>query len=824
MDEAFLDLDLEQNTYAIENAQEGTSWPTTRVNTWVLVKIAAYTLCVLSFFDAVINLWTIVSWACHGDWAAFTVSVIFMSLVSCVTGLIGAVGDHQSSSSADRASDRGILDSDGGKVGAVLAFFKLGAFRIAYRTLWYLDRAEILAAAGTWHDEDLCEHMLPLFMYVTVQALVESWPILLIKCYVLGYNRGSTGPGGSVADDPLLAISVGATVALLAAIPTFVDKISCDFRQVYVRGTRATALGVRFLGFTRCFLLFLLRYTEAISWYLSLVVFAWAFKGWFWMLWAADLIALSCIFCITADVREEDWEVAVVIKVLFQVFYTAPHHSEDSDVVVFFRQRGETRFFQQPTLFPVTVHFIWRLIQQGVILLCVFTAGRHNWLDDDEWEGLQPWLLATAVTTAIMWIMLWIMLWIMPTSEVIIAGIEERKYLLQSRRPEGVSEELYNAVLHQRVESYAELVNGEPYSIRSWLLYEHAARNQQPGTDRLSMNLSREAIVHDVLEQVASATRAQLRRGPKVVFSERGEIGDDQGGLTREMFAAFSREILNENRLFQSSESNRAYPAYFVDESQNQHYYAVGRLCAMALWTRQLLDINFAPFFLKRVIDSNAIYSLDENLTDLAEEDVILHRSMSSLLALENPAGTEDLGLTFEMTVEYRDQPPQVMPLVDGGSQILITPANARTYVTKYLEHRMSTLILPQAKAFRDGLVDVLGEPVLLTNFTAEELQRMLGGTDAITSEHLERWKKSSVLADGTSSNATVVTFFWQSLERMTESERGNVLSFATGCPRLPLGTRGAKFVINLHPHEVGETLYWFHLVISVLANWTFFK
>lgn len=104
-------------------------------------------------------------------------------------------------------------------------------------------------------------------------------------------------------------------------------------------------------------MLFLLRYSEAISWYLSLVVFAWAFKGWFFMIWGLDLLALSCVFCATADVREDDWEVrrpahpnkactptgpprlrlpigcraeempapaqvAVVIKVLFQVFYT----------------------------------------------------------------------------------------------------------------------------------------------------------------------------------------------------------------------------------------------------------------------------------------------------------------------------------------------------------------------------------------------------------------------------------------------------------------------------------------------------------------------
>ena len=70
-----------------------------------------------------------------------------------------------------------IAARDGTKHGAAMAFFKLGAFRIAWRTMWYLDRAEIMAAAGTWTDEDLCEHLLPLFMFVASQAMVESWPI-----------------------------------------------------------------------------------------------------------------------------------------------------------------------------------------------------------------------------------------------------------------------------------------------------------------------------------------------------------------------------------------------------------------------------------------------------------------------------------------------------------------------------------------------------------------------------------------------------------------------------------------------------------------------
>ena len=467
-------------------------WPLHPVNTWLLVKGVAYFVCALSFLDAAGNVCTLVGWAYYGNWAAFVVSLCFMATTSCITTVAAAVSDHGTYGAADRAQDRGLMDSDGTKHGAAMAFFKLGAFRIAWRTMWYLDRAEIMAAAGTWTDEDLCEHLLPLFMFVASQAMVESWPILLIKCYVLGRNHGTTGGEGDLWDHPVLAVSTAVSIALLAVIPMFVDKISCDFRQVYVRGDRATALGKRFLGIGRCGVLFVFRCAEAFSWYASLVLFAWVFQGWFWMIWAADLIALSCIYCTTADIGEEDWEVALAIKIFFQVFYTAPQHSESSDVVVFFRPLAPSRFSgAEPTYFPAALHFLWRLVTQGIIVLCIYTAGRDDWLSEEQWEDLQPWVAGTASVTAFMWLLLPVMCWCMPSSENIIAGIVERKYLLHSQRPEGVPEELYQAVVEQETRLYAEHAAGQPFAIRAWVIREHAMRANPYGVDRFPVRTAR---------------------------------------------------------------------------------------------------------------------------------------------------------------------------------------------------------------------------------------------------------------------------------------------------------------------------------------------
>jgi len=65
--------------------------------------------------------------------------------------------------------------------------------------------------------------------------------------------------------------------------------------------------------------------------------------------------------------------------------------------------------------------------------------------------------------------------------------------------------------------------------------------------------------------------------------------------------------------------------------------------------------------------------------------------------------------------------------LIEGGSDLPVTHANTRDFVEKYLHHKMSVSIMPQARAFRRGLLDVLGDEALLTIFSASELSQLLG-------------------------------------------------------------------------------------------------
>ena len=84
--------------------------------------------------------------------------------------------------------------------------------------------------------------------------------------------------------------------------------------------------------------------------------------------------------------------------------------------------------------------------------------------------------------------------------------------------------------------------------------------------------------------------------------------------------------------------------------------------------------------------------------------------------------------MRLQFAAEYGDGgAPGVFPLIEGGADVAVTPQNVELFVEMYLEYKMSRLIMPQAEAFREGLVDVLGETALLEIFDAPELQCLLG-------------------------------------------------------------------------------------------------
>jgi hypothetical protein len=741
-------VDVEQGSQEEEDQEDwvikrpdGTRWTTQPTNTWSLYKLFVTIICFLSAFEGIGSLVCLWVFSDIGAWWSFGITLTFLFISSCLTAIGGTVLNEPNVQQQCQCAP------------FLLAFFKMGAFRIAWRTVWFPDQR------AAPQEDDLSEHLLPLSIFFMLVCIIESAPLLLIKTYVLGLLLGESPAAiGDLEEDTvqsawLISASVMVSVAFQASIPLLCDKVGTDFRMVYVRAGRTTPFHRQLFRLQQCATLFMLRFFEAMSFLAALAGVAMTSGGWFFLVFFVDFAMCTVFACAFADPGEEDWELAATFRVLFTLFYTNPLH--DGDAIMVFRARAPSIVAVDPTLFPSILHYGWRSAMQfGVVIFIYF------WRDDPE-DSAETVLLAMCSTialgTAATLATLFLAVRTMPQQEDVAES------LLLRRRPDNIPDELYEAVVEGDVEMYSPLAGEQSLEVRAWVFREHWYRNRPKGSGRLEMNVNREDFVGSVLDGVSNATPQQLQRGSRVVFED-GEKGIDAGGLTREMYAQFAIQTLElpkERRIFRETSTHHLVPEPLAPEVYGsleceRQFRGYGRVCGMALAMGELANFTFAPFFLRQVLLPDATPSVEELLGDLRDEDPMLVKNMESLLATataeqagepaSDDAGTvEDLCLTFERRMstsqEVLGEERTVTLMSDGsdGSQTDVTHENARSFVERYMEHKMRLSIVEQTQAFRAGMLDVLQEAGLLALFTAEELAELLGGTAGIDDAAVER-------------------------------------------------------------------------------------
>ena len=259
--EDFLQYVADEEDWVIKRP-DGMRWSTAPANTWALYKLFITIVCCLSVmegFGSLGCLW--VFWDTE-SWWAFGIALTFLLVSSCLTAIGGTVlNDPQSQNPTWQCGP------------CLLAFFKMGAFRIAWSTVWFPDQRSIQ------QEDDLSEHLLPLSLFFLLVTVIESTPLLLIKTYVLGLLLGEVPASAeqdavtaehSVHAGAWLMLSLAVSVAFQASVPLLYDKVGTDFRNVFVRGGRTTPFGRQLFGAPHCATLWALRFFEGMAWLLTL--------------------------------------------------------------------------------------------------------------------------------------------------------------------------------------------------------------------------------------------------------------------------------------------------------------------------------------------------------------------------------------------------------------------------------------------------------------------------------------------------------------------------------------------------------------------------
>ena len=174
-----------------------------------------------------------------------------------------------------------------------------------------------------------------------------------------------------------------------------------------------------------------------------------------------------------------------------------------------------------------------------------------------------------------------------------------------------------------------------------------------------------------------------------------------------------------------------------------------------ALYEQMMVELPFAPFFLRKLTTSGRGWVDAHHLSSLDRE--LYHH----LLWLKQYDGSiEELELDFTTTINQLGQSQvcriaapggdgdpaslQVVPLKPGGEVIPVTRANRIEYIHRLAHHQLNTQLNAQFQAFRQGLQSVI--PVQwLTLFNQHELQVLISGAEvAIDVEDLRSNTKYS--------------------------------------------------------------------------------
>jgi ubiquitin-protein ligase E3 C len=245
-----------------------------------------------------------------------------------------------------------------------------------------------------------------------------------------------------------------------------------------------------------------------------------------------------------------------------------------------------------------------------------------------------------------------------------------------------------------------------------------------------------------------------------------------------------------------------------------QRYEFLGRIIGKCLYEGILVDVNFAPFFLRKWALTGGTGSARNEtsyrptLNELRDLDEGLYQGLHQLKTYAGDV--EDFSLNFTVTdtivVDHNTDPKKTKivtkELKPGGADEPVTNQNRLIYIDRIARHRLQNQPYQQTMAFLRGLATMI-QPSWLSMFNHSELQTLVGGTSSsIDIDDLRRNTYTTgvyeVGNDGL--EHPTIQLFWKVLRDMSDGERRAVLKFVTSTPRAPLlgfGTLNPRFTIR---------------------------
>lgn len=213
----------------------------------------------------------------------------------------------------------------------------------------------------------------------------------------------------------------------------------------------------------------------------------------------------------------------------------------------------------------------------------------------------------------------------------------------------------------------------------------------------VQLNIRRDQIFMDSFKNLYYKSPNEIKYG-KLNIRFHGEEGVDAGGVTREWFAALSRQMFNPDyALFNPVASDRTTfhpnPMSDINPEHLTFFKFVGRIIGKALYEGRVLDCHFSRAVYRRILGKPV------SLKDMETLDLDYYRSLCWIL--ENDI-TDVTFETFSVEVD-RFGETEVIDLIENGRNIAVTEENKQEYVRLVVEHRLIKSVEEQLEHFLKG-------------------------------------------------------------------------------------------------------------------------
>ena len=294
----------------------------------------------------------------------------------------------------------------------------------------------------------------------------------------------------------------------------------------------------------------------------------------------------------------------------------------------------------------------------------------------------------------------------------------------------------------------------------------------------LTIKIRRKNLIEDALNEL-SRTDIKLQNPIKVKFI--GEQGVDEGGVRKEFFLLFIRQIFDPNYgMFNYNTKTRLYWFNHYTFEPKIKYELIGIIFGLAIYNNIILDVKFPLTVYKKLL------GIKPNLEDMKEYDPELYKNLKFLKETNDSNLKDNLDINFT-AIDDKFGEKVVTELKPDGENIAVDLGNKDEYIDLYINWFFNESIKEVFKSFEKGFYRVFNRD-LSKILSPEELELIICGTQILDFKEL---KKVCRYEEYTEDSETIKDF-WDIVLQFGEEDKKKFLSFVTGCDRAPIDGLGS--------------------------------